>query len=95
MNQGDFLNKASENFRKVLVIVGPSGVGKGTLIGKIREEFPDKFAFKISHTTRNKRDGEVDGKHYYFITREEFETVILTLSLSLSVYRVLIKSSDA
>lgn len=77
MNQGDFLsNAATEYIRKVLVIVGPSGVGKGTLITKIREEFPDKFAFKISHTTRNKRDGEIDGKHYYFISREEFETVI-------------------
>lgn len=68
MNQG-------EETKKVLVIVGPSGVGKGTLITKIREEFPNKFAFKISYTTRSKREGEVEGKNYYYITKEEFETV--------------------
>ena len=79
MNQGDFLSNCSENIRKVLVIVGPSGVGKGTLITKVREEFPEKFAFKISHTTRNKRDGEVDGKHYYFVSKEEFITVNFVL----------------
>ena len=66
-------NGSVEN--KVLIIVGPSGVGKGTLIGKIREEYPEKFAFKISHTTRNPREGEVHGKNYYFIQREEFEKV--------------------
>ena len=76
MNQGDFLSNPSENIRKVIVIVGPSGVGKGTLITQIREEFPTKFAFKISHTTRNKREGEIDGKHYYFVSKEEFENVI-------------------
>ena len=76
MNQGDFLSIPSENIKKVLVIVGPSGVGKGTLITQIREEFPTKFAFKISHTTRNKREGEIDGKHYYFVSKEEFENVI-------------------
>lgn len=75
MNQNKFLSNDSENIRKVLVVVGPSGVGKGTLITRIREEFPDRFAFKISHTTRNKREGEVDGKHYYFVPKEEFETV--------------------
>jgi len=64
-----------EQTKKVLVIVGPSGVGKGTLITKIREEFPNKFAFKISYTTRNKREGEVEGKNYYYVTKEEFETV--------------------
>jgi len=69
-------NDNNESVNKVLVVVGPSGVGKGTLIGKIREEYPDKFSFKISHTTRNPRDGEVHGKNYYFISREEFEKVI-------------------
>lgn len=76
MNQNDSISNNNEIVRKVLVIVGPSGVGKGTLIGKIREEYPDKFAFKISHTTRNKREGEEHGKHYYFISKEEFENVI-------------------
>ena len=75
MNQGDYLSQSKATINKVLVIVGPSGVGKGTLITRIREEFPDKFAFKISHTTRNMREGEIHAKHYYFITKEEFETV--------------------
>jgi guanylate kinase len=70
------MNNENTKVNKVLVVVGPSGVGKGTLIGKIREEYPEKFAFKISHTTRKPRDGEVDGKHYYFISKEEFEKVI-------------------
>jgi guanylate kinase len=75
MNQTEVVNSNDQTHRKVLVIVGPSGVGKGTLIGKIRSEYPDKFAFKISHTTRNKREGEEHGKHYYFISKEEFENV--------------------
>jgi guanylate kinase len=61
--------------QKVLVIVGPSGVGKGTLISKIKKEFSDKFAFKISHTTRYIRDGEVEGINYYYVSREVFERV--------------------
>jgi len=60
---------------KVLVIVGPSGVGKGTLINKLKEEFEDKFSFKISHTTRHIREGEEEGKNYYYISKEEFENV--------------------
>ncbi len=60
---------------KVLVIVGPSGVGKGTLISRIKQEFPDKFACKISHTTRYKREGEEEGKNYYYISKEEFDKV--------------------
>ncbi len=74
MNPSEISN-SSEFIRKVLVIVGPSGVGKGTLITKLRQQYPDGFAFKISHTTRNKREGELDGKHYYFVSKEEFEKV--------------------
>ena len=81
MAQTDILKKQIENYAKLLVIVGPSGVGKGTIIGKIREDYPDTFTFKISHTTRNLREGEVDGKHYYFITREKFETVKISINL--------------
>lgn len=50
-----------------LVIVGPSGVGKGTLIGKILEKYKDKFGYSVSHTTRAPRPGEVDGQHYHFM----------------------------
>ena len=53
-----------------LVIAGPSGVGKGTLIQKLLETYPAHFGFSISHTTRAPRKGEVDGEHYHFTTRD-------------------------
>jgi len=59
-----------------LVIAGPSGVGKGTLIGKLLKEFPDKFGFSVSHTTRKPRVGEVDGVHYHFTTVDAIQKEI-------------------
>ncbi len=58
---------------KLIVFSGPSGVGKGT----IRKEltFTD-YEFSVSSTTRSIRDGEIDGVHYHFITREQFEQKI-------------------
>lgn len=53
---------------KAVVIAGPSGVGKGTLIEKLRVEYPKLFGFSVSHTTRPPRAGEVDGVHYNFTT---------------------------
>lgn len=52
-----------------VVICGPSGVGKGTLIGKLMKDFPEKFGFSVSHTTRNPRLKEIDGVHYHFASR--------------------------
>jgi guanylate kinase len=52
-----------------VVICGPSGVGKGTLIAKLMNEFPDMFGFSVSHTTRNPRVREIDGVHYHFASR--------------------------
>ena len=52
-----------------VVICGPSGVGKGTLIGKLLQDFPDDFGFCVSHTTRAPRPGEVDGVHYHFASK--------------------------
>ena len=49
-----------------LVICGPSGVGKGTLIGRLMEEFGEQFGFSVSHTTRDPRPGEEHGVHYNF-----------------------------
>lgn len=60
---------------KLIVISGPSGVGKGTVLGIIMEKRKD-FAFSVSATTREPRPGEVDGVHYYFVTREAFEEMI-------------------
>ena len=57
----------------LFVFSGPSGVGKGTLKAKLFEEFADRIAYSVSATTRGPRDGEVDGKDYFFISRQEFE----------------------
>jgi len=59
-----------------LVVCGPSGVGKGTLINKLMETYPDKFGFSVSHTTREPREGEEDGVHYHFTSREAMEAEI-------------------
>jgi len=58
----------------LLVVAGPSGVGKGTLIRRLLEREPNLW-FSVSATTRAPRDGEVDGVDYAFVTREEFERV--------------------
>lgn len=58
---------------KPVVISGPSGVGKGTLISKLTEEFPSAFGFSVSHTTRNPREKEIDGVHYHFTKRSIME----------------------
>jgi guanylate kinase len=57
---------------KVFVITGPSGVGKGTLIGELLKRVPD-LELSISATTREPRTGEVDGRDYHFLTSEEFD----------------------
>lgn len=59
-----------------IVISGPSGTGKSTLLKKLFSEFPDKFGFSISNTTRSPRVGEVDGKDYHFTTVENFKKLI-------------------
>ena len=58
------------------VISGPSGAGKGTLVGRVLEEHPD-YVLSISATTRAPRQGEVDGVHYHFMSVDEFEDVIV------------------
>ena len=60
---------------KLVVISGTSGVGKGTVLGIMMERRKDLF-FSVSATTRAPRPGEVDGVHYYFITKERFEEMI-------------------
>ena len=57
----------------LFVFSGPSGVGKGTLKAKLFEEFADRIAYSVSATTRGPREGEADGKDYFFISRQEFE----------------------
>lgn len=56
---------------RVFVITGPSGVGKGTLIKRLRERVPE-LELSVSATTRPPREGEVDGRDYHFLSAEEF-----------------------
>ena len=60
---------------KLVVISGTSGVGKGTVLGIMMEKNKN-LSFSVSATTRDPRPGEVDGVHYYFITKEKFEAMI-------------------
>lgn len=60
---------------KLVVISGASGVGKGTVLGIMMKKRTD-LKFSVSATTRPPRPNEVDGVHYYFITKERFEEMI-------------------
>ncbi|MDO4670322.1 MAG: guanylate kinase [Aerococcus sp.] len=62
----------------LVVLSGPSGVGKGTVRKALFEtkEGQDQFLYSVSATTRQPRKGEVDGKDYFFVTRERFEEMI-------------------
>ncbi len=60
---------------KLLVVSGPSGAGKSTVIRKLMADRED-VRFSVSATTRAPRDGEIDGKDYFFLTREQFEQMI-------------------
>src|SRR2546426_951720 len=72
------LEKAAAGRRQalgvLLVLAGPSGVGKGTIVRKLLESDP-RLWLSVSATTRSRRDGEVDGKDYRFLDRHEFERI--------------------
>lgn len=59
----------------LIIFSGPSGSGKGTVLGKLLEKREDA-KISVSMTTREKRAGEIDGVHYYYVTREYFEKKI-------------------
>lgn len=59
----------------LMVVSGPSGAGKGTVVKRFRELVPE-IGFSVSATTREPREGEVDGKDYYFVSRDEFLRMI-------------------
>nr|WP_296834186.1 guanylate kinase [uncultured Marvinbryantia sp.] len=59
----------------LLVISGFAGTGKGTLVSALLEKY-DNYALSVSATTRSPRPGEVDGVHYFFKTKEEFQEMI-------------------
>jgi guanylate kinase len=60
---------------KLIVLTGPSGVGKGTLMRSLLQRHPELY-YSVSATTRPPRPGEIDGKHYHFINRSKFEKLV-------------------
>ena len=60
----------------LIVLSGPSGVGKGTVRKELFSQANTNYEYSISMTTRNPREGEVDGVDYFFKSREEFEVLI-------------------
>ncbi|MGP1385702.1 MAG: guanylate kinase [Thainema sp.] len=60
---------------RLIVLTGPSGVGKGTLLRSLLQRHPDLY-LSTSATTRAPRPGEVHGQHYYFVSREQFQQMV-------------------
>lgn len=58
---------------RILILSGPSGVGKTTVWEALRTDHVDQIEKIITTTTRARREGEIEGQHYYFLTREEFQ----------------------
>ena len=62
------------NKRGILIVVsGFSGAGKGTVMKRLMEKYGTSYALSVSMTTRGPRTGEVDGVHYFFVSKEQFE----------------------
>ena len=58
----------------IIIFSGPSGVGKSTIINNLSNDF--NFYFSTSHTTRPRSESDIEGKHYYFISEGEFNSII-------------------
>lgn len=70
------------NKKGILIVVsGFSGAGKGTLMKRLLEKYKDCYALSVSATTRQPREGELDGREYFFKTKEEFEKMIAKAEL--------------
>ena len=65
----------TETSARLTVLTGPSGVGKGTLVNRLRERHPSLW-LSVSATTRAPREGERDGEHYFFHTRDRFDALV-------------------
>ena len=66
----------AKNKAKLIIFTGPSGVGKGTILADFFKKVDNNIVYSISNTTRNPRDGEINGMHYFFISKDEFEKLI-------------------
>ena len=67
--------KQCQTAGRLIVLTGPSGVGKGTLVRSLLQSHPELY-LSVSVTTRSPRPGEINGKNYYFVNREQFEQMI-------------------
>ena len=65
-----------QNKPKLIIFTGPSGVGKGTILADFFKKVDNNIIYSISNTPRQPRDGEINGMHYFFISKEEFEKMI-------------------
>lgn len=65
------MSSNSEKEGKLIILVAPSGAGKTTIAKRLVKDYPG-IKFSVSATTRKPREGEADGKDYYFMSREEF-----------------------
>lgn len=59
----------------IIILSGPSGCGKSTLLHRLLKEFGD-VKFSVSHTTRSRREGEADGREYFFLSPRQFQEMV-------------------
>ncbi len=73
--QAKLATETNEGRGILFVVSSPSGGGKGTLIQRVLQQVPN-LSYSVSYTTRAPRNGEVDGREYFFVTTEQFETMV-------------------
>ena len=73
----DAAASSAPSLARLTVLAGPTAVGKGTVVTELRRRHPNLFV-SISATTRRPRPGEVDGVHYYFVSDEDFDSLVAT-----------------
>lgn len=72
------IGKMKEERKGMLIVIsGPSGTGKGTLVERLIEDDPS-IHFSVSCTTRKRREGEIDGVHYHFVTEKAYDKLLET-----------------